>query len=486
MKLNNTSLVRVLRADRGQALVMVPVLLGLLLAAAALVIDMANLFYSYDKLKSVTNAAALAGGAAMAWPSGNPTNTAYQYSGDPLAPAASGTTMYNANTNLNFSSAPVVTLGCVTSTAYELPPCIYDGVYNAIHVTESATVPTFFAKVFGVTSIPISATATASVLGGASGPWNVAIVVDTTGSMSTSDSDCGGISRLNCALNGIQTLLTTISPCPASATSCTATNAVDRVSLFTFPNVTTGSAAADYSCGTQRVSTQPYTFPATGATTYSPTGATYQILGYLNNYQVYPVPKSGPALSGSSNLVMAAGGASKCTGMQNPGGEDTYYAGVIYAAQASLIAEQTGNPNSKNAMIILTDGEAQATKNDLGSSATSNGTYPSYVNECGQAITAAQAAATAGTRVYTVAYGSQSSGCTTDTSGFSKGVTPCQTMQQMASDSKYFYSDYNQSGSGSTCQSASQPVTSLNDIFLSIGESLSRARLVPNTLWPSS
>ena len=39
------------------------------------------------------------------------------------------------------------------------------------------------------------------------------------------------------------------------------------------------------------------------------------------------------------------------------------------------------------------------------SPATSNGTYPSWVNECLQQVTAAQAATSAGTLVYTVAYG---------------------------------------------------------------------------------
>jgi hypothetical protein len=164
-----------------------------------------------------------------------------------------------------------------------------------------------------------------------------------------------------------------------------------------------------------------------------------------------------------------------------PNLEYTYYAGVIYAAQASLVSEQALNPGSQNAMILLSDGDATATKVNMDSTATNSGTYPSYVDECGQAVTAAQAAAAAGTRVYSVAYGSASSGCVYDTSGFSKGITPCQTMEGIAggAGSTYFYSDYNQSGTLSTCHSASQHVTSLNDIFLSIGESLTGSRLVP-------
>jgi len=61
--------------------------------------------------------------------------------------------------------------------------------------------------------------------------------------------------------------------------------------------------------------------------------------------------------------------------------------------------------------------------------ATSNGLYPSWYGECGQGVTAARAAATTGTRVYTVAYGSSTSGCDSDASkGTNPGITPCQAL----------------------------------------------------------
>ena len=89
-----------------------------------------------------------------------------------------------------------------------------------------------------------------------------------------------------------------------------------------------------------------------------------------------------------------------------------------------------------------------------------------------------------GTTVYTVAYGSESSGCTTDTTNMTPinqaGITPCQVMSEMASGSTYFYSDYNQSGSSSTCESPGTSVTSLNDIFTAIINDLLVVRLIPN------
>ena len=101
----------------------------------------------------------------------------------------------------------------------------------------------------------------------------------------------------------------------------------------------------------------------------------------------------------------------------------------------------------------------------------------STTQECHQAVTAAAAAAAAGTRVYAVAYGAEASGCTTDTS---PAITPCQTMQQIASSPAYFFSDYTATGGTSSCISASQPVTGLNQIFQVIVTDLTEVKLIPN------
>ena len=152
-------------------------------------------------------------------------------------------------------------------------------------------------------------------------------------------------------------------------------------------------------------------------------------------------------------------------------------------------------PESENALIILSDGQAQASSSQLNSGVTltTTGLYPSAKDECQQAIMAAQAAATAGTTVYSVAYGSEGSGCLsssggTDSSSIVTGITgftlsaltPCQTMLDIASSTGTFYSDYNQSGSGSTCQDASHTVSSMYDIFASISASFTTPRLLPN------
>ena len=42
---------------------------------------------------------------------------------------------------------------------------------------------------------------------GSSQPWNVAIIIDSTGSMATVDSNCKNLTEFQCALNGVQALL---------------------------------------------------------------------------------------------------------------------------------------------------------------------------------------------------------------------------------------------------------------------------------------
>ena len=255
-------------------------------------------------------------------------------------------------------------------------------------------------------------------------------------------------------------------------TSGVAANSVDRVSIFTFPNVTTSTTSSEYTCSGSP-STQAYTTPTPGASSYAPSGTTYQITGYLSDYRTSDTAAS---LNTSSYLTEATGGKSGCSGMQTPGGQGTYYAGVIYAAQASLVAQKTANPTSQNVMIILSDGDASTTSGHLSGILKANGLYPSLYDQCQQAVTAAAAATTAGTKVYTVAYGAEASGCSTDT----PSITPCQTMQQMASSSQYFFSDYTATGGSSSCISASQPTTNLNQIFTQIAGDLTVARVIPD------
>jgi len=208
--------------------------------------------------------------------------------------------------------------------------------------------------------------------------------------------------------------------------------------------------------------------------------ATYQLTRYSNDYRT---SDSIGTLNPNSNLVRAVGGKEGCRGMRAQGGVGASYVGAIYAAQASLVAEQATRPGSLNVIILITSGYADARKHQLQSSATDSGTYPSWLDECGQAITAARDARKAGTRIYSVAYNAPSTGCPTDVSGAFKGYSPCQTMRAIASSPAYFFS-YNPSGAPSEssdkpCVSAAHPDPNLTRIFTQIARSIRSYRTVP-------
>jgi Putative Flp pilus-assembly TadE/G-like len=525
-----------LQHECGQVLPFAAVAFVVLLGITGLAIDVGHVFYCDRALQGYADAAALAGAGSMR----TATTSAAVIAASTSFSAIPGS--MNARASLpNVTMAPgFPVLKCLTTLQNQGIACSGAVPYNALQVKEQAVVPMYFAALFGLSNMTVTASATAATRGGAATPYNVAILVDTTLSMLFPDADCGS-TQIACAMNGVQVLLKNLSPCAASLAKCTirngvAASSVDRVALFTFPNVSVATAANDTTCTTAVPSptaqnrywsmvnngatinfvmpmsptgstpvtpwsslpaAMAYSFPAVGASAYVPAQsdyatypmtlgtATYQITQFLSDYRT---SNSATTLNPNSTLVKAAGGVIGCGSMISPnydGVYGTYYAGAIYAAQSALVAVKAANPGTENVLIILSDGDATApqTNNNnivMGPPATSSGTYPSWVGECGQAVVAAKYAASQGTQVYSVAYGAEPTGCASDQAGGSyPNITPCATMADMASAPQYFYSDYHQSGSGSVCV-AGQPVTSLSDIFTAISADLTTARLIPN------
>ena len=95
-----------------------------------------------------------------------------------------------------------------------------------------------------------------------------------------------------------------------------------------------------------------------------------------------------------------------------------------------------------------------------------------------QGIAAAQAAAAAGISVYSAAYGAANSGgCSTD----NPAISPCATMQQIATSADKFFPD---SGASSvSCTSTVNTASDIIGIFTAIGASLSTSapRLILNS-----
>ena len=479
-----SSLQRFHRDERGQMLPMVAVSLVALLGFTGLVVDSGRAYVAYRQLQSATDAAALA--AAQALPNTTATNVAATYGG-----ATGGLNAVSGLTNVKMVTG-YPALKCLTSLGLA---CVAPASANAVAVKQTGTLNMTFGAMVGFRSMTLTASATAAMRGAVAGPYNVAIVVDTTQSMTDTDSSSScNDTRINCALSGIQTMLLTLNPCAASGCGTVSNgnvaHPVDKVSIFTYPNITTATVADDYNCSGATPSITPYTFPSTTAVTYTPGTSTYQVIGYDSDYRA---SNSATTLNSTSDIAAAVGQGpsttttttkhghtttttTPCPAMQAIGGEGTFFAGAIYAAQDSLVAAKTANTVAQNVMIILSDGDASASSSAMPGASTTSGTYPSTKNQCAQAVTAAASARTAGTKVYTVAYGAKSAGCSTDTSG----ITPCQTMQQMAYDSSTFYSDYTATGGSSTCISAAQPTTSLDEIFTEIAGDLTLSRLIPD------
>ena len=490
---------RLLRNQSGQVLPWIVLMSTILLGFTGMVLDLGRAYIGYRLLQSATDAAALAG--AQNLKSSNASTIAKNYSaltGSKNAQSSFFTSVTVLPGYPDFECLGSITamgVGCITPNNAPVGA-------NAVQVIEQATIPTFFSEVFGIGQMTLTATSTAAVVGARATPMNIAIIIDTTESMNTVDTNCGN-TRIKCALNGAQVLLAGLSPCSPAAGTCTVTNgvaagALDQVSIFTFPNVTLGTVGDDTNCSGTNPTIVPYELPSYNATTYAPSGnnyGTYEVTGFLSDYRA---SDSATTISTSSALSMAIGSGVKnsrdCSGMAAPGGDGTYYAAVIYAAQAALTAQYTAegganaNPIPQNIMIVLSDGEANALASKMNTSSNAawnnNGTYPSAKDQCQQAVEAADYAKGQGTIVYAIGYGSESSGCTTDTTNMSPineaNITPCQVMSQMASGPTYFYSDYNQSGSSSTCESTGTSVTALNDIFTAVLNDLLVVRLIPN------
>jgi len=505
---------RALKQQDGQVLPWVAFMMMVLLGMSAFVVDIGHAYSCYQELQAATDAAALAGAQQLL----NSTAVSVANSFG----AQSGN--FNTNPNLEVSGANSVSIVpgypemvCLQTVKNLGVPCLAPNNANAIIVKEQAVIPTFFAQVFGVKTMTVSTTSTAAVASARSAPTNIAVVLDTTASMQTVDSNCGA-ERIVCAENGVQTLLKDLFPCNqvmgcGTVTNGVSANPLDQIALFTFPNVTVGTASKDYDCSSGTNPTIPvYSFPTIGGSTYSPTGSsttTYEVLPFESDYKASDAVGT---LNTSSDLSTAVGGgksgSTTCPGMSAPGGDGTYYAGAIYAAQGALTAQAASESGSTippvNIMIILSDGEANADSSKMSSTTVSGATvnynnpwpssgggatssvtnYPSQLDQCQQAVAAANYAKANGTLVYAIAYGSESSGCTTDSTGPQPNITPCQVMSQMASPAtattNYFYSDYNQSGSSSTCKSTGTSVTQISDIFAAIAHDFLLARLIPN------
>ncbi|MGO9520211.1 MAG: hypothetical protein ACLPND_24505 [Candidatus Korobacteraceae bacterium] len=538
---------RLIKSQQGQSIVMVVISASAILTMAVSSAEVGHVYYAYRQLVTSTDEATLAGAQAMSDALLN-TSSSGAYTAEVTAAVKQFSSVspggLNASSMLSSDQISSQTLFCSSTMSKapfyvecQTPPGSSTG-YNAITVKQTAVVNLWFGKFIGIPLMNLSATASAAMKGGSDIPYNLAVIMDTTASMKTTipgDKDCT-TSQIVCAVQGLEVMLQNMDPCAQNTTCSSSTPYVDDVAVFVFPPVpysSTGNYKPQY-CGTG-VSSVPYNFvnvtPGSSQNlaieTTGTHAGTYEIIPFNDVYKTNDT--SGLAVA--SALAEAVGfTGSGCTGLSAPGGQGTYYAQVIYAAQAALVTQQTANSSSKNVMIILSDGDATACASganttaggcntasnivadnnpSCGSSggsclngtgtATTNSTgyqsptYPSALGECGQAVQAAQLATAAGTVVYTIGFGSETTGCTTDktyttTAGSTDGAeawpsgpyskTPCNAIAAMASNVNTFYSD--NSGGCPALSPANANFTSLAQIFQAIVNGLSTPRMIPN------
>ena len=536
---------RLIEEDKGQALVFTAVILTAFLGVMGIGVDAGKGFYAFELLKASTNAAALAGAAGL--PNTSTANTYAQNYGSKVSELNANGVLSSVTTSVSWQCTGAVTtnldIGCLPD------PSGTGTSNNVIVVQQTAKVPTWIGPLFGMPNFNIQDTAAAAMNGGAYRPYNIAVVLDTTQSMTGADdgkNDTAACStQINCAKNGFATLLSYLYPCQSSGTCKKTDTPVDNVALFVFPGVTSGTEADDDTCTSSSPTTQPYTFSTNKAPTINGSASNMAMQPATINYELVPFENGfktqdqGNTLTSSDPLVIASGAASGCSGsgLKVVGGQGTYYAQVIYAAQAALYNESngTGGNGYKNAMIILSDGDATAnsssqmktadstklsgtgtsSSNPMSPSGCNPGTnpqctgyhsyaYPSALGECGQAVIAAQAASAAGTTVYTIGYGSETAAghCASDAtysatvstdassgSGYygantwKAGDTPCQALGAMATNAGTFYSD-DANGCSAVAPSL-QNMTSLAQIFTSIVNGFSTSTVIPNS-WLNS
>ena len=227
---------------------------------------------------------------------------------------------------------------------------------NAVVAEESAQVPTFFARVLGVSSFNVKAKATACSYCGVK-PLDIMVVVDRTGSMcmdhnGNNDPACTDMNKEKAALKEFLSFLE-----PAR----------QRVGLAVFPPATSVANR----CSTPSDSN------------YNSTSSPYVVVPLSSNY----ASKTG-VLNSSSQLVSTIS-CLKAAG-------NTSYAVAIEKAQAELNLH--GRSGVQKVIVFFSDGAANTGPSYYASSS------PYRKQPCHQGVTSAGGVKSGGTIIYSIGY----------------------------------------------------------------------------------
>jgi Flp pilus assembly protein TadG len=221
--------------ERGATAVVIALCLTLVLAAAAMSFDTANLALQRQSLQNLTDAAAQAGAVYLR---DHPTDltgaklAAYTFahaadSSFTLADmslwcivASTGATKDIASGNIPSVCNPITTTGKVCDQNLCAIPCNASGAScNAIQIKHTGTVPFYFAPAIGIPNGSTGAVASVSCAkscgsGGTPNPMDVAIIADRTPSMNMANVTVDGVTKnaFQVMQASIETSLATMTP----------------------------------------------------------------------------------------------------------------------------------------------------------------------------------------------------------------------------------------------------------------------------------
>ncbi len=415
---------RALRDETGQALLILVVFLVVLLGMAGFAIDVGHAYLVQRQLQAGVDAAALAGAQELPDQS-RAISTAHAYGPDPTGSNPNAlTTVDNATVDVQLKC--VRTVGCSSRR----------GRRNAVQVTASSNVSTWFAKLVGHDSFTVHAQATACSPCTAK-KFDIVVVLDRTGSMEGADLD-----GPNGAKEGIRQFLRAMDP------------ELDHVGLGVYPPAVGGPAPAPPN-GSLAPGSNPCLTPGrlrNGYDAWWPAwdgrgglgsdSAVYTAASLSSDYLVESAPGNW-VLNGSSSLVNRIG----CI----RAGGTTSYANALIEAKRELM--RNGRSDAPDVIVFFTDGAANTMPNDRaietnrlpnaapigiaeGLSQIDLGAY--WNRPCAAGIAAANWAKAmgGGTQIYTIGYdvsGSNGGNCG------EPGVTPTSTLTAMATEPSDFY-----------------------------------------------